>query len=350
MPLDRTGLQAALAKTPGSSAEGIDTPHTLLCRRGASAFQRAAKQGDDLVVCCTQESRLFLELNGETAGAPGLQERPIRFVNIRETGGWSKDATQATPKLAALIAAAQLPAPDPVATVSYMSGGRCLVIGAADAAERAAAMLGAGLQVSVLVEGGAGALAQRHELATHSGRLTRLTGWLGAFHATWDSGNPIDLDLCTRCNACVAVCPEGAIDFSYRIDLARCIARAVRAAGPQLILLAPALSALVRAGREAGLAVVEEIFADRQYTDEGHLVPRSHPQAMVHGAEASVHHVMAMLDSAALVSIHGKRLPCAAGSICVHGDNAQAVATAQAVRAALRAAGYRLSTLPELTV
>jgi UPF0271 protein len=145
--------------------------------------------------------------------------------------------------------------------------------------------------------------------------------------------------------------PHGALNnlACESIDLARCIARAVRAAGPQLILLAPALSALVRAGREAGLAVVEEIFADRQYTDEGHLVPRSHPQAMVHGAEASVHHVMAMLDSAALVSIHGKRLPCAAGSICVHGDNVQAVATAQAVRAALRAAGYRLSTLPELT-
>jgi UPF0271 protein len=144
--------------------------------------------------------------------------------------------------------------------------------------------------------------------------------------------------------------PHGALNnlACENLDLARCIARAVRAAGPQLILLAPALSALVTAGREAGLPVVEEIFADRQYTDEGYLVPRSHPQAMVHGAEASARHVMAILGGAALVSIHGKRLPCAAGSICVHGDNAEAVATAQAVRAALNAAGYRLSALPEL--
>jgi UPF0271 protein len=144
--------------------------------------------------------------------------------------------------------------------------------------------------------------------------------------------------------------PHGALNnlACENLELARCIARAVRAAGSELILLAPARSALVRAGREAGLAVVEEIFADRQYTDEGNLVPRSHPQAMVHGAEASVRHVMAMLDAAALLSIHGKRLPCAAGSICVHGDNAEAVATAQAVRAALRAAGYALVPLPEL--
>jgi UPF0271 protein len=144
--------------------------------------------------------------------------------------------------------------------------------------------------------------------------------------------------------------PHGALNnlACEDIELARCLARAVRAAGPELILLAPALSALVRAGREAGLAVVEEVFADRQYTDEGHLVPRSHPQAMVHGAEASVRHVMAMLDGAALVSIHGKRLPCAVGSICVHGDNAEAVATARALRAALQAAGYQLAGLPAL--
>ena len=144
--------------------------------------------------------------------------------------------------------------------------------------------------------------------------------------------------------------PHGALNnlACENLDLARCIARAVRAVGPDLILLAPALSALVRAAGEAGLGVVEEIFADRQYTDDGNLVPRSHPQAMVHGAEASVRHVMAILNGAALVSIHGKRLPCSAGSICVHGDNAEAVATAQAVRAALRAAGYALVPLPEL--
>jgi ferredoxin len=221
MPLDRPAIQAALNKTPGASAEGIEAAHTLLCRREAGAFQRAAKSGDDLLVACTQESRLFLELNEQTEGAAKLEERPIRFVNIRETGGWSKDAKAATPKLAALIAAAQLPPPEPVATVTYRSAGRVLVIGGADAAERAAAMLGNGLDVSLLVNGG-GALSQGHERAVHSGRLTQLTGWLGAFEATWASDNPIDLDLCTRCNACIAVCPEGAIDFSYRVDMSRC--------------------------------------------------------------------------------------------------------------------------------
>jgi UPF0271 protein len=144
--------------------------------------------------------------------------------------------------------------------------------------------------------------------------------------------------------------PHGALNnvACESLELARCIARAVRAVDRELILLAPALSALVSAGREAGLPVVEEIFADRQYTDEGHLVPRSHPQAMVHGAQASVRHVMAIVEGAALVSINGKKLPCAAGSICVHGDNAEAVATAQAVRQALEQAGFELVPLPAL--
>jgi ferredoxin len=194
---------------------------TTLCRREAPEFQRAAKSGDDLLVACTQESRLFLELNEQTVGAPSVAERPIRFVNIRETGGWSKDAAKATPKIAALIAAAQLPDAEPVPTVTYKSAGRCLVIGDADDAERAAAMLGGGLQASLLVTGG-GTLAQRRERAVHAGRLTQLKGWLGAFEATWSSSNPIDLDLCTRCNACIDACPESAIDFSYQIDMARC--------------------------------------------------------------------------------------------------------------------------------
>ena len=96
------------------ASDGLQTLHSTLCRREAGAFQRAALSGDDLVVACTQESRLFIELNAQTEGAASLDERPIRFVNIRESGGWSKDAKAATPKIAALIAAWRLmtlPAP-----------------------------------------------------------------------------------------------------------------------------------------------------------------------------------------------------------------------------------------------
>ena len=232
MPLDGPALIQALAKTPGASTDGLEQVHTLLCRREAAAFQRAAKasgqSGDELLVACTQEARLFLELNEETEGAASLQERPIHFINIRETGGWARDAGKPlsaqtlTPKLAALIAAAQLPPPEPVATVSYKSEGRCLVLGSGEAAERAATMLADTVDVTVLVTQAGSTLAQAHKRATHTGRLTNLRGWLGQFTAEWDSSNPIDLDLCTRCNACVDACPEGAIGLDYQVNLSAC--------------------------------------------------------------------------------------------------------------------------------
>ncbi|MDZ7856364.1 4Fe-4S binding protein [Sphaerotilus sp.] len=228
MPLDSGAIARTLMRTPGANADGLETTHTLLCRREAGAFQRAAKAtgpGEALLVACTQESRLFLDLNAETAGAPGTDERPIHFVNLRETGGWSRDAKAATPKLAALIAAAQLPDVQPVTTVPFHSAGRCLVIGAADAVQSAAAMLRDRLAVTLLVDEAAGvdgSLAQRRDLPVFTGRVTRLRGWLGAFEVQWSSSNPIDLDLCTRCNACLDACPEGAIDFRYQIDLSRC--------------------------------------------------------------------------------------------------------------------------------
>ncbi len=226
MPLTRQAL-ASIAQALGpDAADGLETGHTLLCRREAGAFQRAAKSGDDLLVACTQESRLFLELAAETEGAPGLQERPIRFVNIRETGGWSRAARETpasvVPKIAALVAAAQLPEPEPVATVSYKSAGRVLVVGSANRALRAAEMLADKLDVSLLIPGAKGNLPQARTLAVHAGKVTKVSGWLGAFDVQWQSSNPIDLDLCTRCNACIDACPEGAIGFAYQIDLDKC--------------------------------------------------------------------------------------------------------------------------------
>ena len=106
MPLAPTTLGTALAETLPL--------HSALCRREASAFQRAIQSGDDVIVACTQERRLFGELAEQTPDATS----PIHFVNIRETGGWSRDAKHAMPKIAALLAAAALPEPDPVATVS----------------------------------------------------------------------------------------------------------------------------------------------------------------------------------------------------------------------------------------
>jgi UPF0271 protein len=144
--------------------------------------------------------------------------------------------------------------------------------------------------------------------------------------------------------------PHGALNNMACVDakLARCVARAVRAVDEGLILLAPVLSQLAAAGHEAGLPVVEEVFADRAYADDGTLVPRAMPGAVLHGPEQCAAHVMRMVETGALHSVNGVELPVRVQSICVHGDDPQAVAAAQAVGDALRAAGWRLVALPEL--
>ena len=130
--------------------------------------------------------------------------------------------------------------------------------------------------------------------------------------------------------------------------MAATIADAVAALDRGLILLAPALSPLATAGRAAGLTVADEIFADRAYADDGQLVPRSQPGAVLHDSADCLAHVLRMLERGGIVTVSGQLLPTPFHSICVHGDNAHAVATAAAVRAGLQGAGHRLRSLPEL--
>src|ERR1041385_2226382 len=109
MPLDAGAIQRACRSSAATAAH-------QLCRAELEKFRKAA--GAPLTVGCTQEAPLFSEVAGEDAD--------VRFVNIRETAGWSKDASAAAPKMAALIAMAAEPAPD-VPYVTLTSDGVILV-------------------------------------------------------------------------------------------------------------------------------------------------------------------------------------------------------------------------------
>ncbi|HEY7742265.1 MAG TPA: 4Fe-4S binding protein [Burkholderiales bacterium] len=224
MPLDGKALARALKldATPNIASE--------LCRRHVAAFEAAVKKGGDLVVACTQEAPLFSELHEQLKG-----EGALKFVNIRETAGWSGEAREATPKIAALLALADVPEPEPVPAVSYQSEGRLLIIGPGGAALSWAERLAEQFSVNVLVTAGGEPyeMPAERRYPVFSGRPRAVTGYLGAFEVKWDQANPIDLETCTRCNACIRVCPEQAIDFSYQIDLEKCKAhrQCVKACG-----------------------------------------------------------------------------------------------------------------------
>lgn len=144
--------------------------------------------------------------------------------------------------------------------------------------------------------------------------------------------------------------PHGALNNMACEDpaVAQVVAEAIRDYDRDMILLAPALSELVKAGENVGLPVALEIFADRTYTDSGHLVPRSQPGSVLHNPQDCVKNVTRMIEQGGIVSINGICLPTQFHSICVHGDNQQAAASASQVKKTLEDLGCKILTLPAL--
>jgi hypothetical protein len=151
------------------------------CRAELERFRKAAADAETLVVACTQEAPLFREVASEVEGSA-----PLSFVNIRETGGWSRDAAKAGPKMAALIAAAAEPAPD-IPFVPMTSEGITLIYGRDEQAIEAANLLKDQLDVTVLIRPDAKLAPSRvTEFPVVKGVVRAAKGYLGAFEITVD--------------------------------------------------------------------------------------------------------------------------------------------------------------------
>ncbi len=150
------------------------------CRAELDRVRKAAAGGEPVVIACTQEAPLFNEV-AEEGGA----DAPT-FVNIRETGGWAKDAAEAGPKMAALIAATASPAPD-VSFVSLSSDGVTLLYGKDERVVEAAELLKEHLDVTVLIKAGSELTPRRvTEFPVVRGVIRAAKGYLGAFELTVD--------------------------------------------------------------------------------------------------------------------------------------------------------------------
>jgi ferredoxin len=174
MPLDGAGIRRAC-----KGAEVLEGRQ--LCRAELERFRKAAADGAAVTVACTQEAPLFAEVAGETDGAGTLA-----FVNIRETAGWSKDAKDAGPKMAALIAAAAEPMPEHP-YVSLSSEGAALLYGKDERVLEAAALLKDHLDLTVLIKDAGAVLPLRvTEFPLLKGAIKSAKGALGSFELTID--------------------------------------------------------------------------------------------------------------------------------------------------------------------
>ena len=141
--------------------------------------------------------------------------------------------------------------------------------------------------------------------------------------------------------------PHGALYNMAAKDpaLAKAICQGIYSFDPSLILLGLSGSEMLKQAKEIGLPYAAEVFADRAYEDDGTLVARSKPGAMITDEDEAVRRVVRMILEHKVTSINGKEIEICPDSVCVHGDSAKALLFVKKIRAALEAAGITIQPL-----
>ncbi|MDR2753383.1 MAG: 5-oxoprolinase subunit PxpA [Oscillospiraceae bacterium] len=141
--------------------------------------------------------------------------------------------------------------------------------------------------------------------------------------------------------------PHGALYNMAGKDeaLARAIAEGIYAINPALVLLGLAGSKIIEAAAAIGLPFAREIFADRAYEEDGALVARGKPGAMIHDEDFAIARVVRMIKTGTVEAITGKVIQLQADSVCVHGDGPKALAFVQKIRTALKSEGVAVQAL-----
>jgi UPF0271 protein len=141
--------------------------------------------------------------------------------------------------------------------------------------------------------------------------------------------------------------PHGALNnmACEDIELATTLAKAINDISKDLIYLVPTGSKMEEAAKKLNMKIACEIFADRNYEDDGNLVSRKKSHALITNPEQAKKHVLNMVKNQALNCHSGKQIPCEIDSVCIHGDNESSLATAKSIRENLVENGLILKPL-----
>ena len=144
--------------------------------------------------------------------------------------------------------------------------------------------------------------------------------------------------------------PHGALNnmACENYDLAKVISESIIQVNKELIFLVPTGSQMEKVGKKLGMKVAVEIFADRNYEDNGNLVSRLKDNAMIIDPEIARKHVIKMVQNQAINCYSGKQISCEIDAVCVHGDGSGAINTAKQIREGLTKSGVTLKPLDKM--